>query len=217
MRKYRVLGLIAVLAAGLALSLTVSVIGASSPENMSTYSTANVTSSQALDFGELHGKMMKDILNILIESKSNLTAANQIVLDKLVQKGLMTDNEKQTLLPYVVDLRKKVSETNLDNVKQSVSKLLQDFYKNNSSVSVIGLTSILNNSISNLNSTDILESTNLEFPSGLEPAYALRPQGSTVEADLMCGGATLYAGGVGLFYVSAAACSALAASGALGP
>jgi len=72
----------------------------------------------------------------------------------------------------------------------------------------------LNNSISNINSTNI--STKSEITPvlfGIKSTFAAGT-GDIIDADLYCGGAGLLVG-IGLSYAGAAACSALSASGVL--
>lgn len=206
-------GIVGFVAIILVCSVTVSRVESGNLTNMSNIPITNITRAQALEFGDLHGKLMDEMLKILKESKSNLTRANQIVLDKLVDKGLITTSEKDTLLPFLGE-KQKISQSNLPSIQSGASRLLKDFYNNNSSVAIIGLTSILNNSISNINSSNILMASEI-IPKldGIERAFAAST-GDVVDADLYCGGTGLLVG-IGLSYAAAAACSALSASGVL--
>lgn len=166
-------------------------------ENMT--SSDNITSTQAMKLGDLHGKFMKDTISVIRESKSNLTKMNEIILDRLAAKGLITDKEKETVSPYVIGLTKNDSTSNLPIMQVEVSKLLEGFFKNNASVGVIALTSVLNNSISSLNDIPITPTT--------------RGDSSVTGWDLFCFGMGFP--GLGPTYGAGAAgeCSALAAEG----
>lgn len=213
MEKYLLKGIIGFVAIILVSVFTLPKVESANMTNVSSMPNLNITRSQAFQFGELHGKLMKEMLNILRESKSNLTRANEIVLDKLVAKGLVTKSEKDTLLPYLSP-EQRSSAFNLRNTQGGVSNLLGEFYKNNSSVAIIGLTSILNNSLSNINSTNMVMTSEISpLPYGLERAFAASV-GDVADADWFCGGTGLLVG-VGLSYAAAAACSALSASGVL--
>jgi hypothetical protein len=180
---------------------------------MFNISSSNISRSQALKAGDLHGIVMKDLMKILQESNSNLTKANEIAFDGLTTHNLITENEKEIVLPYIIDLKQKIADKGLETVKKEISALVKDLYTK-SCVSIITITNIMNNSLSNVNSTDIVKVMG-NWPYGIQSTYALPPSDplSTFYMDVFCGSVGAVGVGRGLDPIVAGASSSVAATG----
>jgi hypothetical protein len=132
-------------------------------ENNTTFlspSFNNMSVSQALRMGDLSEQAKNYTKSTLQAADGNYTKLFSILLNDTVKKGILTEEDKNTLSPYLFGLAENDSTKYLSTFKKDISALLEGSLRGNSSANLIALTSILNNTISNIDNND---STNKTF------------------------------------------------------
>jgi hypothetical protein len=117
--------------------------------------------AEALDSGKQHEEIVKYMINISNESNSNLTQMNEKSLDRLASMGVITIQERESIMPIITEITRNSTEENvnqIDVIQNKASDLLKNLYENNASLAAIGIASVLNNSISLTAENDITHS-----------------------------------------------------------
>lgn len=110
----------------------------------------NMSVSQASRMGDISEQARNYTSHAIQTAGGNVTKLYSILLNDSVKKGFLTEKEKDTLSPYIFGVTQNDSAKHLSTIKKDISSLLEGFAHNNSSTNLIALTSVLNNSISNI-------------------------------------------------------------------
>ena len=125
----------------------------------------NMSLSQALRMGDLSEQARNYTKSTLHAADGNYTKLFSILLNDTVKKGFLTEKDKNTLSPYLMGLTQNDSTKHLSTFKKDISTLLAGLVRNNSSMNLIALTSILNNTVSNIDNNDLTNKTFSNFGS----------------------------------------------------
>ena len=150
----------------LSLMVPLKVFASENNTNFLNPSFNNMSLSQALRMGDLSEQARNYTKSTLhARSDGNYTKLFSILLNDTVKKGFLTEKDKNTLSPYLMGLTQNDSTKHLSTFKKDISTLLAGLVRNNSSMNLIALTSILNNTVSNIDNNDLTNKTFSNFGS----------------------------------------------------
>ena len=110
----------------------------------------DMSTSQAVQLGQLSDKIRAYIQLVQLESNGNLTKMNELILNDLVIKDLFNEKEKQTILHILKGIGQNATVANGPSIKKEISSALGAAISSNSNLNMVIITGLLNNSISKL-------------------------------------------------------------------